>query len=196
MLICPVRHHSPAAALQVERLIRERRPRAVLVARAEPEDATVLVVAERKVSPGLRRAVRDALRPFISSNPDAEQVPGDLQEEPTRIDTSASDVFYWAGPKLEGFTASIVADAPPGAGVVSYTNGQSEWFIVSYTPRKKKHCGQTGCVSPPPLPAALERYGEVADTILLGERVVVVLAERPDRVPSGAHISERLKLVR
>ena len=41
MLICPIRHHSPAAALQVERLIRERRPRAVLV--EGPSDATDLI---------------------------------------------------------------------------------------------------------------------------------------------------------
>src|SRR5690348_1390732 len=41
MLICPIRHHSPAAALQVERLIRQRRPRAVLV--EGPSDATDLI---------------------------------------------------------------------------------------------------------------------------------------------------------
>ena len=41
MLICPVRHHSPAAALQVERLIREHRPQAVLV--EGPADATDLI---------------------------------------------------------------------------------------------------------------------------------------------------------
>ena len=41
ILICPVRHHSPAAALQVARLIRERRPRAVLV--EGPADGTDLI---------------------------------------------------------------------------------------------------------------------------------------------------------
>src|SRR5829696_7093377 len=41
MLICPVRHHSPAAALQVERLIQARRPLAVLV--EGPADATALI---------------------------------------------------------------------------------------------------------------------------------------------------------
>ena len=41
MLICPVRHHSPAAALQVERLIQARRPQAVLV--EGPADATALI---------------------------------------------------------------------------------------------------------------------------------------------------------
>ncbi len=41
MLIFPIRHHSPTAALQLERLIRERRPRAVLV--EGPSDATPLI---------------------------------------------------------------------------------------------------------------------------------------------------------
>lgn len=41
MLIFPVRHHSPAAALQLERLIRERRPRAILI--EGPADATPLI---------------------------------------------------------------------------------------------------------------------------------------------------------
>ncbi len=41
MLIFPVRHHSPAASLQVARLIRERRPKAVLV--EGPCDATRLI---------------------------------------------------------------------------------------------------------------------------------------------------------
>ena len=41
VLIVPIRHHSPAAALQVGRLIRERRPRAVLI--EGPADATPLI---------------------------------------------------------------------------------------------------------------------------------------------------------
>jgi hypothetical protein len=41
MLIFPVRHHSPAAALQVDRLIRARRPKAVLV--EGPADADPLI---------------------------------------------------------------------------------------------------------------------------------------------------------
>jgi hypothetical protein len=40
-LIIPVRHHSPAAALQVGRLIRERRPNVVLI--EGPVDATALI---------------------------------------------------------------------------------------------------------------------------------------------------------
>ena len=41
MLIVPIRHHSPAAAMQVQRLIRSHRPRAVLV--EGPADATDLI---------------------------------------------------------------------------------------------------------------------------------------------------------
>src|SRR4051812_35693451 len=41
MLIIPIRHHSPAAALQVGRLIRERRPQVVLI--EGPADATPLI---------------------------------------------------------------------------------------------------------------------------------------------------------
>ena len=41
MLIVPIRHHSPAAALHVGRLIRERRPQVVLI--EGPVDATPLI---------------------------------------------------------------------------------------------------------------------------------------------------------
>lgn len=41
MIIFPVRHHSPAASLQLRRLVAERRPKAVLV--EGPEDATPLI---------------------------------------------------------------------------------------------------------------------------------------------------------
>lgn len=41
MLIVPIRHHSPAAALQLDRAIRERRPRAVLI--EGPADADRLI---------------------------------------------------------------------------------------------------------------------------------------------------------
>ena len=51
MLIFPIRHHSPAAALQVARLIRERRPRAVLI--EGPADAEPLIpfLLDRETSP-------------------------------------------------------------------------------------------------------------------------------------------------
>jgi hypothetical protein len=175
---------------------RSRTTNGVLVARAEPEDATVLVVADRQVSADLRRAALAALRPFVASEPDAEQVPGDLEEEPTRIDVSAPVALYWAGASFEGFTADVVDDAPAGAGIVRYADGRAQWFIVSYTPRKKKHCSRLGCVSPPPLPAALRPYGRVVETILLDQLVVVVLAERPRNVPNGALIYEHLERLR
>jgi hypothetical protein len=165
----------------------------VVVARAEAETATVLVVADREVPSDFSQAVRDALRPFISTNVDAEQVPGDLREEPTRIDTSAPVVTFWVGSSFEGFTAAAVADAPAGAGVVRYAKGAVEWFLASYTPRPKKHCGQVGCASPPPLPHALARYGGVRDTILRDERVIVVLTRQPRKVPHGARIYEALE---
>jgi hypothetical protein len=167
----------------------------VVVARAEPEDATVLVVADRKVSDALRHSVLGSLRPFISTNPDAAQVPGDLQEEPTRIDTSVPVRLLWVGPSFEGFTGSVVQDGPEGAGVVRYAKGGSEWFLVTYTARKKKHCGQIGCVSPPPLPAALRRYGSVVHTILSQDDLTVVLARRPRIVPDSALLFDGLRPV-
>jgi hypothetical protein len=77
--------------------------------------------------------------------------------------------------------------------VVRYAKGAVEWFLASYTPRPKKHCGQVGCASPPPLPHALARYGGVRDTILRDERVIVVLTRQPRKVPHGAHIYEALE---
>jgi hypothetical protein len=167
----------------------------VLLARAEPEDATVLVIANRKVSDALRRAVLRSLRPFISTNPDASQVPGDLQEEPTRIDTSVPVRLLWVGPTFEGYTGTVVQDAPAGAGVVRYAKGNAEWFLVTYTGREKKHCGQTGCVSPPPLPVALRKYGRVVDTVLRQNDLTVVLARRPGIVPPSSLLFEGLRPV-
>jgi len=168
--------------------------RGALVARAEPEDATVLVIADRKVSDGLRRAVLRSLRPFLSTDPDAEQLPGDLREEPTRIDTSAPLFPYWVGRRFQGFQAAVVADAPPGAGVVRYAKGDVEWFLVSYRARPKKHCGRVGCVSPPPLPEVLARYGHVSDTMISDTTpIIVVLTRQPDGVPNGAAIFEAIE---
>jgi hypothetical protein len=167
----------------------------VLVARAEPEAATVLVLADRKVSDALRRSVLRSLRPFIATNPDAAQMPGDLQEEPTRIDTSVPVRPLWVGPTFEGYRGTVVHDAPAGAGVVRYAKGNAEWFLVTYTARKKKHCGQTGCVSPPPLPAALSKYGSVVDTVLRQYDLTVVLARRPRIVPHSSALFEGLRPV-
>jgi hypothetical protein len=174
---------------------RERTTRGVVVARAEPETATVLVVADREVPAEFSQAVYQALRPFVSSDPDAEQLPGDLEEEPTRIDKSAPVVTHWVGPRFEGFEAAVVADAPDGAGVVRYANGDVEWFLVSYTPLPKKHCARIGCASPPPLPRVLERYGEVRDTVL-SQPIIVVLTRQPKKIPHGMAIYEALEPLR
>jgi hypothetical protein len=178
---------------------RGRTTRGFIVARAEPETATVLVVADREVPADFSQAVRAALRPFISTEPDAEQLPGDLEEEPTRIDTSAPVITNWVGSPFQGFEAAVVGDAPEGAGVVRYSKSNVEWFLVTYVPLPKKHCGRTGCVSPPPLPHALEQYGEVKDTLLRygeGEPLVVVLTRRPNRVPGGMAIFDALEPLR
>jgi hypothetical protein len=174
---------------------RSLRVKGLLVARAEPEDATVVVVTHGKVSADLREAARASLRPFISTNPDVSQVPGDLDEEPTRIDTSVPVRLLWVGPSFESFTATVIRDGPDGAGVVRYAKGGSEWFLVTYTARKKKHCGQTGCISPPPLPAALRRYGRVVHTVLRPSDLTVVLARRPRIVPHSSLLFEGLRPV-
>jgi hypothetical protein len=51
VLIVPVRHHSPAAALQVARLIRERRPRAVLVEGPVDADAMIPLLLDPETVP-------------------------------------------------------------------------------------------------------------------------------------------------
>jgi hypothetical protein len=165
-----------------------------LVARAEPEDATVVVLANRKVSDAVRHAALRSLRPFISTDPDAGQVPGDLQEEQTRIDSSVPVQLLWVGPSFEGFTGHVVQDGPKGAGIVRYAKGVSDWYLVTYTPRKKR-CGQTGCVSPPPLPAELRRYGRVVDTFLRQDDLTVVLARHPRVVPHSSLLFEGLRPV-
>ena len=78
MLIVPVRHHSPAAALQVGRLIRERRPKVVLI--EGPADANDLI--EQLLDPATlppvalyayRRQgddVRAAFYPFCAYSPE------------------------------------------------------------------------------------------------------------------------------
>jgi hypothetical protein len=178
---------------------RQRTTRGVIVARAEPETTTVLVVADREVSPDFSDAVRRALRPFISTDPDAEQLPGDLEQEPTRIDSSAPVITHWVGPRFEGFEAAVVANAPKGAGVVRYSKGDVEWFLVSYTPLPKKNCARVGCASPPPLPSALEQYGRVKDTFIQygeGGPIIVVLTRRPSKVPHAAAVFEALEPLR
>jgi hypothetical protein len=77
VLIFPVRHHSPSAALQVQRLVEARRPRAVLV--EGPSDATTLI--PNLLSPQTRPPVavyayrtgddvRAAFYPFCAYSPE------------------------------------------------------------------------------------------------------------------------------
>jgi hypothetical protein len=78
MLIFPVRHHSPTAALQVRRLIRQRRPRLVLV--EGPADATPLIplLLDRATAPPVAvyayrtggGDVRAAFWPFCDYSPE------------------------------------------------------------------------------------------------------------------------------
>jgi hypothetical protein len=82
MLIVPIRHHSPAAALHVRRLIRERRPRVVLI--EGPADATGLIeqLADRATQPPvaiyayLRRGddVRASYYPFCAYSPEYQAI--------------------------------------------------------------------------------------------------------------------------
>ncbi|HYF95336.1 MAG TPA: DUF5682 family protein [Symbiobacteriaceae bacterium] len=78
MLIFPVRHHSPTAALQVRTLIRKRRPRLVLV--EGPADATPLIplLLDRSTAPPVAvyayrtgaAEVRAAFWPFCDYSPE------------------------------------------------------------------------------------------------------------------------------
>lgn len=186
------------------RVLTYRPPRArirvegVEVARADPADATALVLADRTPSPVIRRAARKALRPFLGSDPNAKQIPGDLGEEPTRIDTSVSARVYWAGPAVGGRKAALVDDAPPGAGVVRYgkPGAPSTFYIVTYKPRKKTRCSRLGCVSPPALPASLERFGVRVEANIMSDWVIDVLAPSKKAVSPRARIAYRLTRVR
>jgi Family of unknown function (DUF5682) len=51
VLIFPARHHSPAAALQIDRLIRTRRPRAVLIEGPADADALIPFLLDRATTP-------------------------------------------------------------------------------------------------------------------------------------------------
>jgi hypothetical protein len=156
------------------------------VVRAQPVSGTVLVVASRAPPPDVRRAVRKALRPFLGSNPLAEQVPGDLAEEPTRVDTSVRVRVYWVGATAAGREAAQVEDAPDGVGVVRYgpAGGPRTFHVVTYKPMKKTRCSSLGCVAPPPLPASLRRFGTRVHASILGGWIVDVLAPSKKHAPS------------
>jgi hypothetical protein len=148
------------------------------VVRAHPASATVLVVANRPPPRRVRRAARAELRPFRSSDPYAEQVPGDLAEEPTRIDTAVRVRVYWAGPAVAGLRAEVVEGAPGGLGVVRYgpAGGPRTFYVVTYRPRKKTRCSSSGCVSPPEPPAALRRYGVRVHAAIYSDWIVDIHA--------------------
>jgi hypothetical protein len=83
VLIVPVRHHSPAAALHVERLVRERRPRAILVEGPSDADALIPLLLDAETEPpvalyayrtaggdGDGDGARAALYPFCRYSPE------------------------------------------------------------------------------------------------------------------------------
>jgi len=105
VLIVPVRHHSPAAALQVGRLIRERRPRVVLI--EGPADASRLI--DQLLDPATvppvalyayqRRGedVRAAFFPFCAYSPEyvALQAGREVGAELRFCDLPASETLGW-----------------------------------------------------------------------------------------------------
>jgi hypothetical protein len=85
MLIFPIRHHSPAGALQVARLIRDRRPRAVLIegpsdadelipflldSATEPPVAVYAYRADAAAAPGMGGRPPSSLYPFCRYSPE------------------------------------------------------------------------------------------------------------------------------
>jgi hypothetical protein len=105
VLIVPVRHHSPAAALQVGRLIRKRRPRVVLI--EGPADATDLIdrVLDTGTVPPValyayrRRGddVRASFYPFCAYSPEyvALQAGREVGAELLFCDLPASATLEW-----------------------------------------------------------------------------------------------------
>src|SRR3954469_9369555 len=124
MLICPVRHHSPAAALQVERLIHARRPLAVLV--EGPADATALIplLLDPATAPPVALyafrggdAARAAYYPFCQYSPEyaalrAGQAVGARLEF---CDLPASVTLDWhaEAPEADGPPDPAATDADP-----------------------------------------------------------------------------------
>jgi hypothetical protein len=169
------------------------------VVRLRPKSNPVRVFANRVPPVGLSREVLDVLRPFSRDDPDAPQVPGDLREEPTRIDTSVPMRTYWAGSAYKGLRATVVGYAPPGVGLVRYGEPGSGrlFYLATYLPIKKTRCGTIGCVAAPPLPAALKSYGESRDTMVQRDGWVVdQIAPRGSVDFNGTQILERVKELR
>jgi hypothetical protein len=149
------------------------------VFRATLNSETVLVVANRRPSQAVVRAVRSELRPFRGNDPHAEQDPTDLiADEPTRVDTSVRVRVYWAGPTSAGLQAEVIEDAPAGLGMVRYgpPKGPDTFYLVTYKPRKKTRCTSNSCVSPPAPPASFRRYGVHVHAAIYSDWIVEVLA--------------------
>jgi hypothetical protein len=127
VIVVPIRHHSPAAALQVERLIRERRPRVVLV--EGPSDATPLIeqLLDRASVPPLalyayRRHgddVRAVYYPFCAYSPEyvALKVGREVGGEVAFCDLPAAVTLEWEELDPKGFLkARLRPPQPPPHG--------------------------------------------------------------------------------
>jgi hypothetical protein len=145
----------------------------------------VVVTADAPVSDSLRGDVLRELRPFLPTDPTNNQMPGDLESAPTRIDSQRPRRPLWFGPTIAGLRASVITDSPAGVGVVRYgsPDATGRFYVVTYRPLPKQ-CGALGCVSPPPLPRQLLRYGrETHQTYLLADEwVTTILAPQPAAV--------------
>jgi hypothetical protein len=119
-----VRHHSPAAALQVERLIRERRPRAVLI--EGPADASGLIplLLDPATAPPVAiyayrggDSVRAAYYPFCQYSPEyaALRAGQAVGAHLAFCDLPASLTLDWhdAAPETDRTAAAAAADADP-----------------------------------------------------------------------------------
>ena len=156
-----------------------------VIMRAHIDGGAVVVTADAEVSNSLRGDVRRELRPFLVTDPTKQQTPGDLKSTPTRVDSRRPRRPLWFGPTLAGLRASVITDPPPGVGVVRYgsATARDRFYVVTYRPLPKE-CGALGCVSPPPLPRSLFRYGrETHLTYLLSDEwITTILAPRPAAV--------------
>ena len=163
-----------------------------VIVRARPEDTAAAVTTDRRASPALVRAVRGVLRPFRPDHPGAKQRPGDVHAAPTLIDRRQPRRPLWFGPVVGGLRGAVVADTPAGVGVVRYGDAAApdRFYVITYRPLPK-NCGSLGCASPPPLPAALRRYGaETHRTWLLsnGWLTTIVAPHLTDAAGPLAHL--------
>jgi hypothetical protein len=130
VLICPVRHHSPAAALQVARLIQARRPQAVLV--EGPADATPLIplLLDPATVPPVALyayrggdAVRAAYYPFCQYSPEyaALRAGQAIGARLAFCDLPAAVTLDWHDDDAPDDDAPLATPAPTGAAPPSLT---------------------------------------------------------------------------